>query len=307
MKISIIGAGNVGSLTTLRIAQQGLGEVYLIDVAKGLACGKAFDLEDARSLIKSDYKITGSEDINQVLGSDIVVMTAGLARKPGMTREDLVSKNAQIIKEVCLNIKTLAPKAIVIVVTNPLDVMTYLALKTTGFSSSRVFGMGASLDAARFNNLISKELKIAARDVEGMVIGCHGEAMIPLPRFSYIKGKPLPEIIDEKTMEDLVNKTKARGLEIVSLLGNGSAFFAPSAAITELVAEIIKNEKRTIGVSAYLNGEYGVKDVTIGVPCVIGKKGIEDIVELSLSPEEKNKFHESAQSIRQLISQINIL
>jgi malate dehydrogenase len=306
MKISIIGAGNVGSLTALRIAQNGLGEVFLIDVAKGLACGKAYDLEDAKSLIRSDYKIYGSEDINHIRDSDIVVITAGLTRKPGMTREDLISKNAHIIKEVCINIKALSPKAIVIVVTNPLDVMTYLALKITGFNPGRVFGMGVSLDAARFNNLISKELKIPAKDVESMVIGSHGEAMIPLPRFSYIKGKPISEIADGKTMEDLVNKTKARGLEIVSLLGSGSAFFAPSAAIIELIDGMIKNEKRTIGVCAYLNGEYGVKDITIGVPCVIGKKGIEDIIVLSLSPEEKNKFLESAQSIRELITQVNI-
>ncbi len=306
MKISIIGAGNVGSLTALRIAQNDLGEVVLIDIAKGLACAKAYDLEDAKSLIKSDYKIAGSEDINQIRDSDIVVITAGLTRKSGMTREDLINKNAQIIKEVCLNIKTLSPKAIVIVVTNPLDVMTYLALKTTGFNASKVLGMGLSLDAARFNNLISKELKVPAKDVESMVIGSHGEYMIPLPRFSYIKGKPISEIVDEKTIEDLVNKTKSRGLEIVSLLGSGSAFFAPSAAITELIDVIIKNGKRTVGVCAYLNGEYGVKDVTIGVPCVIGKKGIEDIVVLSLSPEEKGKFQESAQSIRQLISQVNI-
>jgi malate dehydrogenase len=305
MKISIIGAGNVGSLTALRLAQNGLGEVFLIDVAKGLACGKAYDLEDAKSLIKTDYKIAGSEDINQVRDSDIVVITAGLTRKPGMTREDLISKNAQIIKEVCNNIKILSPKAIVIVVTNPLDVMTHLALKTTGFKPDRVFGMGVSLDAARFNNLISKELKVPAKDVESMVIGSHGEAMIPLPRFSYIKGKPISEIVDDKIMEDLVNKTKGRGLEIVSLLGSGSAFFAPSAAITDLIDAIIKNEKRTIGICAYLNGEYGVKDVTIGVPCVIGKKGIEDIVVLSLSQEEKNKFLESAESIRQLTNQVN--
>lgn len=306
MKISIIGAGNVGSLTALRIAQKGLGEVFLIDVAKGLACGKAYDLEDAKSLVKSDYKIDGSEDINQIRDSDIVVITAGLTRKPGMTREDLIGKNARIIKEVCVNIKTLSPKAIVIVVTNPLDVMTYLVLKTTGFNPGRVFGMGLSLDAARFNNLISKELKVLVKDVQSMVIGSHGEAMIPLPRFSYIKGKPISEIVDEKTIEDLVNKTKARGLEILSLLGSGSASFAPSAAITELIEVIIKNEKLTVGVCAYLNGEYGVKDVTIGVPCVIGKKGIEDIVVLSLSLEEKNKFLESAQSIRELITQVNI-
>ncbi|MFH1397816.1 MAG: malate dehydrogenase [Candidatus Omnitrophota bacterium] len=306
MKISIIGAGNVGSLTALRIVQKGLGEVLLVDVAKGLACGKAYDLEDSKSLSKSDYKIAGSEDINQIRDSDIVVITAGLTRKPGMTREDLISKNAQIIKEVCINIKTLSPKAILIVVTNPLDVMTYLALKTTGFNPSKVLGMGSSLDAARFNNIISKELKVPAKDVESMVIGSHGEAMIPLPRFSYIKGKPISEIVDEKTMEDLVNKTKSRGLEIISLLGSGSAFFAPSAAIVELIEGIIANEKRTRGVCAYLNGEYGCKDITIGVPCVIGKKGIEDIVVLSLSPEEKNKFQESAESIRQLIAQVNI-
>ena len=299
MKISIIGAGNVGSLAALRLAQEGLGEIVLVDIVKGLAQAKAFDLEDARPILKNNYNICGTDDINGISASDIIVITAGLARKPGMTREELLSKNAQILKEICLDIKKLAPRSIIIVVTNPVDLMAYFVLQTTGFKPQRVFGMGVSLDAARFANLISKELNIPDSDIGACVIGSHGEGMLPLPRFTKVKGATLDKFLDEKKTGDLVRKTIGRGAEIVSLLGSGSAYFAPSAAILEIIQAIIKDEKRSIGVSAYLNGEYGIKGVCIGVPCVLGKQGIEKIIELELSPEEKTAFLNSAQAIRQ--------
>jgi malate dehydrogenase len=300
MKISVIGAGNVGATTALRLAQEGVGQIVLVDVVKGLACGKAFDLEDARSALRRDYAIEGTDDYSRIKDSDIVVVTAGLARKPGMTREELLAKNVAILKDVTNHIKEFASSAIVVIVTNPLDLMTYFAVKTIGFQKNRVIGMGVSLDAARFANLISKELKVPVTDIEATVIGSHGEGMLPLPRFTTIKGVNLDEIIDDKKAEFLVAKTVARGAEIVSLLGSGSAYYAPSAAIAALVKAIAKDEKRIIGVCAYLDGEYGLKDICIGVPCRIGKNGIEQVVELKLDSQEKEKFLKSAESIRAL-------
>lgn len=302
MKISIIGAGNVGGLTAMRLAQDGLGEIILVDIAGGLAKAKALDLEDARPILKYNYRIEGTEDIKKIEGSDIVVITAGLTRKPGMSREDLLAKNARILKDICLNIKETAPSSIVIVVTNPLDIMTYLALKITGFKPQRVFGMGITLDSARFANLISKELNIPNTDIEACVMGSHGEAMLPLPRLTQVKGVALEELLDDKKLEDLVNKTVTRGQEIVSLLGSGSAYFAPSAAIAAIVKIIAKDQKRTEGVCAYLNGEYGLKDICIGVPCRLGRGGIEKIIELELNKEEKEAFIKSVDSIRKNLS-----
>jgi malate dehydrogenase len=304
MKISIIGAGNVGCLTAVRLVQEGIGEILLVDIVKGLAQGKAFDLEDARPILKYDYKIEGTGDIGKIKDSDIIIITAGLARKPGMSREELLNKNAQILKDICLNIKRLTSEAIVIVVTNPLDLMTYLALKVTGFKPHKVFGMGISLDSARFANLISKELNIPSTDIDACVIGSHSEAMLPLPRFTKIKGITLDEFLNDKEIEDLENKTVNRGAEIVSLLGSGSAFFAPSAAIAEITRTVVKDQKKTIGASAYLDGEYDLKDICIGVPCRIGKNGIEKIIELDLDKEEKKKLINSAEILRQLIKQL---
>ncbi len=297
MKISVIGAGNVGSLSAMRIAGEGLGDVVLVDIAGGLANGKAMDLEDARPLLKYNYSIRGSADIRQIADSDIIVVTAGMARKPGMSREELLSKNAMILKDICSNIKALAKNAIVIMVTNPLDIMTLYALRVTSFDPGRLFGMGISLDAARFANLIAKELGVLCTDVEASVIGAHGEGMMPLVEFTKVKGVPLDEFMDEGKSELLVKRTIGRGAEIVSNLGTGSAFFAPSAAVAAIVRTIAKDEKRVIGLCSYLNGEYGIKDCCIGVPCRLGKDGIEKIVELEISQEEKSRLKESAASI----------
>lgn len=304
MKISIIGAGNVGSTTALRIAQEGFGEVVLIDVIKGLAQGKAFDLEDARPILKYNYQIEGSDDIGKIKYSNVIVITAGLARKPGMAREELLQKNSQILKGICANIKKLSPKAILIVVTNPLDLMTNFVLKITGFKPQKVIGMGVSLDASRLANLIAKELNIPVTDVEAVVIGSHGEAMLPLARFSRIKGVALDEFVDDKKLELLASKTIGRGAEIVSLLGSASAYFAPSAAIAEIVRVIIKDEKRVIGVCAHLFGEYGIKDICIGVPCRLGKDGIEKIIELDLDKKELDMLRDSAESMRPLLASL---
>lgn len=299
MKISIIGAGNVGSLTAMRLAEKNFSQIVLIDIVKGLAEGKSLDLEDARSVLKNNYNIQGTDDIGQIKGSDIIIVTAGLARKPGMTREDLLNKNSQILKEVCLNIKKLSPESIVIIVTNPLDLMTYFALKIIQGSPQRIFGMGLSLDASRFANLVSKELSVAVTDINACVIGSHGEGMLPMPRFSTIKGVSLDKILDKEAMQRLAQRTFDRGKEIVSLLGSGSAYFAPSAAIADIVEAIVSDQKRTIGLCAYLNGEYGLKDISIGVPCCLGKSGIEKIVELDLNKEEKDALLQSASQLKQ--------
>jgi len=306
MKVAIIGAGNVGSLTAMRLAQEGLDEVLLIDIAKGLAKGKSLDLEDARDIVKQNYRVTGSDDMSAVKGSDIIVITAGLPRKPGMTREELLSKNASIIKDVCANIKKYAPSSIVIVVTNPLDLMTRYALDVLKFSPERVFGMGISLDAARFANLISAELKVSPVDIDACVIGSHGEGMLPLSRFTNIKGVCLEEFIGAEKISELVKRTVNRGAEIVSLLGSGSAFFAPSAAIAAMVKFIAKDEKRTIGASVYAKGEYGLNGVCIGLPCRLGRKGIEEIIELELNKEEKKALLEAAERLKEQYKTLSV-
>ncbi len=298
MKISVLGAGNVGGLTAMRLIQEGAGDIFLVDISKGLAQGKSFDMEDARYLLKKDYNITGTENINDIKGSEIVVITAGLARKPGMTREDLLNKNAGILKGICLNIKTLVPDAIVIVVTNPLDLLTCFVLKNTGFSPKKVFGMGLTLDSARFANLISKELDVPVSDIEACVIASHGEGMLPLPRYTKIKGITLDKLLDEQKRQALVIKTVDRGKEIVSLLGSGSAYFAPSAAVAEIVQTIVNDRKRVLGVSVCLNGEYGINDICIGVPCCLGKNGIEKVIELDLNEQEKNALLACADNLK---------
>jgi len=289
----------------MRIAQERLGNIVLVDVAKGVAQAKAFDLEDSKFILKYDYNVLGTEDIGEIKDSDIIVITAGLARKPGMTREDLLNKNARILKEICFNIKMLSGDAIIIVVTNPLDLMTRFILKSTGFNPRKVIGMGITLDASRFANLISKELSIPVCDIQACVIGSHGEGMLPLPRFSSIKGVCLDEFLDDKKINELVRKTVDRGREIVSLLGSGSAYFAPSVAVAEIVRVIAKDEKRTLGVCAYLNGEYGVSDVCIGVPCRLGKNGIEEIIVLDLNEQEKESFLKSVSNLKEQFNSLD--
>jgi malate dehydrogenase len=285
----------------MRIAQENLGEVMLIDIAAGLAKGKALDMEDSAPLIGSPCCVSGSEDICALEGSDIIVVTAGLARKPGMTREDLLAKNAQILGGICRTIKERAQTAVVVVVTNPLDVMTWYCVKTLGFETQRVFGMGVTLDAARFAAIIANEMNVPSTSIEGCVIASHGEAMLPLPRFTFVNGTSLIAAVpDGAKRETLCRRTTERGKEIVSLLGSGSAYVAPSAAICQIVRAIVKDQKARLAASVYLSGQYGVKDICLGVPCIIGRNGVERIIELDLNEEERNAFCSSAQSVRQM-------
>lgn len=300
-KVSVIGAGAVGATLAMRVAEAGLADVVLLDILKDVALGKSLDIGDASPVIGHERAILGANDYAAIDGSAIVVITAGLPRKPGMTREELISKNASIVKEVSNNIKAYAPSSIVMVVTNPLDAMTYLALKTTGFKREHVFGMAGVLDGSRFIQLIADELKVKRSSVQTYVLGSHGDTMVPILSETRVSGRPIQELLPKERIDDIIKRTRNRGAEIVSLLGAGSAYFSPSAAAFRMINAVINDTKETLVVSAYLNGEYGLKDVPIGVPCKIGRLGIEKIVEINLSKEERAAFLRSAQSIRKSI------
>lgn len=288
----------------MRILEEGIADVVLVDIAKNLAKAKAFDLDDARALARHASLIEGTEDFSQIKNSDIVIVTAGLPRKPGMTRKDLLKKNYSIVKTISKDIKILAPESIVIAVCNPVDVMTHVLIKETGFSKNKVLGMGSGLDTSRFINLISRKLKAPSNKIKALVIGSHGETMLPLPRFSSVYNKSLDTVLKKEEIKELVELTKKRGAEIVSLYGSGSAYFAPSVAILEVCLAIKNNSKETIPVSAYLEGEYGIKDVCIGVPAKIGKNGIDEIIKLNLDEKEEECLRQSAESIKKNVSLI---
>jgi malate dehydrogenase len=297
-KVAIIGAGNVGSLAAMRIVEAGLADVVLIDIAKDIAKGKSLDLEDSLSLFKKDLSITSTEDFTQVKDADVIVITAGFPRKPGMSREDLQEKNSQIIKDISGKIKSLSPKGIIIILTNPVDIMTKLFYKETNYDTKKLIGLGVSLDSARFANLISQELNEPVSKIKALVIGVHGKGMFPLARFSKVGSKTLSEALDEKKIENLVEATVDRGAVIVSHLGSGSAYFAPSAAIFNMVKSILLDEGVETVASVYLNGQYGLKDIFIGVPIKLGKSGIEKIIELDLNQREKELLFKAAQGLK---------
>jgi len=293
MKIAIIGAGNVGAMTASRIIDTDLADVILVDVVPGMAKGKALDISDTRPISGSSVNIQGSEDIKDIKNSGIVVITAGLARKPGMSRDDLLKKNSEIVKALSSQIKKYCPNAIMIVVTNPLDVMSYLAMKTTDFDPKKVIGMAGVLDSARFINAVSEKNK-GFYGEEVFMMGSHGDTMVPINR------SKLSEDAFKRSSEIARN----RGAEIVKYLGTGSAYFAPSMSVFYMVEAIIKDRKKTVCASAYLDGQYGEKDIYIGVPVVLGSSGAEKVVEIKLTEDEKTAFQKSAQDIRELISKI---
>jgi malate dehydrogenase len=297
-KVAVIGAGAVGATLAQRIFEAGLADVVLVDILKHIACGKALDLLDAASITGTEQAITGTDNYKDIEGSDIVVITAGLPRKPGMSREDLIAKNAAIIRDVCGRIKTHAPDAIVIVVTNPLDSMTYLAWKLTGFPMERVFGMAGVLDGSRFIGLLADHLKAPRSSIETYVLGSHGDTMVPVVSKTLVSGRSVAAAIPKDALEKIVKRTCDRGAEIVSLLGTGSAYYSPSAAVFAMVKAILTDTKTIMSASARLNGEYGLKDIFIGVPCRIGRAGIEKIIELELSGDEKAALADSAQAIK---------
>jgi len=305
LKIAIIGAGNVGGQIAMLLIKEGIAaDILLLDVAKGLAKGKALDLEDFASINKYDCRIEGSEDFSLLKDAGIIAITAGLARKPGMTRDDLLKKNYEIVRDVSLQVKKYANNPIVIAVTNPVDLMTYLVYKTTGFDKRKVFGMGISLDAARFANLIHQELNVSVRDIEPVVIASHGQAMLPLMRLTKVSQASLEKLVDKDAAYNIGRATVERGASIVAHLGSGSAYFGPAQATVNIIKAIVKDEKRIIGVCAYLDGEYGLKELYLGVPARVGKNGVEDIIQLELDDKERQAFLQSAESIRKQIQQI---
>lgn len=297
-KVTVVGAGNVGATTAQRIAEAELGDVTLIDIVEGMPQGKALDLMEAAPVLGADACIEGANDLAAMAGSDVVVVTAGLPRKPGMTREDLLQKNAEIVGGIVDAVKKHAKDAFVILVSNPLDVMTWLTWKKTGFPRERVMGMAGVLDSARFSAFIAMELGVSVKDIRSMVLGGHGDMMVPMPRFSTVAGIPVTELIPAQRLEEIVQRTRDGGAEIVKLLTTGSAFYAPSASAVAMVASILRDEKRVLPVCARLKGEYGLSDVFVGVPAVLGASGMEKVLELKLTADEAKALQYSADTVR---------
>lgn len=304
VKISVIGAGFTGATTALMLAQKELGDVVLVDIpsAANPTKGKALDMLQASPVQGFDVNITGTSDYELVKDSDLVIITAGMPRKPGMSREDLITTNAKIVKDVSEKIKKYAPNSYVLVLSNPVDAMTYVCYKTTGFSKSRVIGQSGVLDTARFNTFVAQELNVSVEDISGFVLGGHGDDMVPLVRYSYAGGIPLEKIIPADRLEAIVERTRKGGGEIVNLLGNGSAYYAPAASLVQMAEAIIKDKKRILPAIAYLEGEYGFKDIYLGVPTILGGNGIESVIELPLTDEEQKALNKSAQSVQNTIA-----
>lgn len=305
-KVTIVGAGNVGKSLAHIIAQSSIANIVLYDIVKDLPQGHALDLGEACPLWNSTASIVGTNSYADTEDSDILVITAGLPRKPGMSRDDLLHANAKIVSEVVDNLSKLSPEAIMIIVTNPMDTMTQLSMHISGFNPRRVIGMGGILDSARFRTFIAWELGISTEDVEAMVLGGHGDLMVPMPRFTTVKGIAIDKFMSKEQIDTIVKRTRQGGEEIVKLLKTGSAHCAPAAAIYQMIKALIFDEKRVLSCSTYLHGEYGVKELYIGVPVVLGSRGVEKIIELSLNEEEKECFEKSVEANRLLIKQLNL-
>ncbi len=303
-KVTIIGSGNVGASCALYISEKRLADVLLIDVVEGLAHGKALDSVEAAPIRHYDTTITGTHDFSVMADSDVVVVTAGKARTPGMSRDDLLQINAKIITSVSREIARWAPNAILIMVSNPLDIMSYLALKVTGFALKRVVGMAGVLDATRFRYFLAAELGVSVADTTALVLGGHGDSMVPLPRYATVGGIPIPELLPRDTIEMLIERTRKGGAEIVSYLKTGSAFWAPAAAAAEMVECVIRDKMRILPCSAYLRGEYGIEGLFVGVPVKLGKNGVEEIVELSLNKDEYDALQSSAAGVKAVIEKL---
>src|SRR5438874_7048179 len=298
MRVTVVGSGFVGATTAMRVVQQGLAEVVLIDIIEGLPQGIALDIKESSPVERFEPRITGTNDYADIAGSDVVVITAGLPRQPGMSRMDLLEKNAGIVRGVVEQVRDGSPNAILIVVTNPLDEMTYLAAEVSGFPRERVMGMAGVLDSARLRYFIAEELGESPAGVEAMTLGSHGESMVPLPRQATVNGKPLTELVDDGTLERLYQRTRDAGAEIVALLRKGSAYYAPSASIAQMVNAIAGDTKEVLPVCAWCTGQYGIDGVYVGVPARLGRAGVEGIEELDLSDDELRALRGAAEGIR---------
>jgi len=303
-KVTIIGAGNVGATTAQQIIETGLADVVLVDIVEGLPQGKALDLIEAAPVVGYDVRITGTNDYADTAGSKIIVVTSGLARQPGMSRDDLMAKNAGIVGSVVKQAAAVSPDAIIIVVTNPLDAMCHVALKASGFPSERVIGMAGVLDSARFRAFIAAELEVSVRDIRGFVLGGHGDTMVPLPRYSTVGGVPITELMSAERIEQLVERTRNGGAEVVALLKTGSAYYAPAASVVEMVEAILRDRRRVLPCAAYLRGEYGIDGLYVGVPVVLGNGGVEKVIEIGLTDDERAAFNRSADAVRDLLAKL---
>lgn len=303
-KVSVIGAGNVGATTAQRIAEAGLADVVLVDIVEGLPQGKGLDLAEAAPVVGHDARIVGTNDYAETAGSDIVVVTSGIARKPGMSRDELLATNAGIVRSVVEQAVAVSPEAILVVVTNPLDAMCHVAMRASGFPRQRVIGMAGVLDSARFRTFIAMELGVSVEDTHAFVLGGHGDTMVPLPRYSTVAGVPITELLPPERIAALVERTANGGAEIVSLLKTGSAFYAPAAATFEMVEAILLDRKRVLPCAVYLQGEFGIHDLFVGVPCVLGAGGMERVFEIELNAEERAAFERSAAAVRELVERL---
>jgi malate dehydrogenase len=305
-KITVVGAGNVGATVAQYTVERELGDVVLVDVIEGVPQGKALDLLQGGPVQGYDSRLTGSNTYDETGDSDIVVITAGLARKPGMTRDDLLFKNAEIVGGVVEQVVARSRDAILILVTNPLDAMVQLAWKKSGFPPERVIGMAGVLDSARFRTFIARELDVSVENVTAFVLGGHGDSMVPLPRYSTVAGVPITELLSPDRVAALVTRTANGGAEIVNYLKTGSAYYAPAAAVVEMVEAILKDKKKILPCAAYLNGPYGVRGLYVGVPVKLGRRGVEQIIEIRLTAEEQAAFDKSAAAVRELVDKLKL-
>ncbi|PYM34034.1 MAG: malate dehydrogenase [Candidatus Rokuibacteriota bacterium] len=305
-KITVVGAGNVGASVAQYAVEKELGDVVLVDVIEGVPLGKALDLAQAGPIHGYDSRLIGSNGYDESANSDIVVITAGLARKPGMTRDDLLFKNAEIVGSVVDQVVGRSKQAILILVTNPLDAMVQLAWKRSGFAPERVIGMAGVLDSSRFRTFIARELNVSVENVTAFVLGGHGDTMVPLPRYSTVAGIPITELLPKATIDALVQRTANGGAEIVGLLKTGSAYYAPAASTVEMVEAILKDKKKILPCAAYLNGQYGVRGLYVGVPVKLGRAGVEQVIEITLAPDEQAAFDKSAAAVRELVDKLKL-
>jgi malate dehydrogenase len=305
MKITVIGAGNVGATCAQRIAEKELAhELVLVDVVEGLPQGKGLDMYESAPIEGFDTRVIGTNSYDETSNSDIIVITAGIARKPGMSRDDLQATNANIVKTVTEAAVAQSPQAIIIVVSNPLDVMTYVAMKVSGFERHRVIGMAGVLDSARFRTFIAMEMNVSVEDVSAFVLGGHGDSMVPLPRYSTVAGIPLPDLMDKATIDRLVKRTREGGIEIVNYLKTGSAYYAPSSSTVQMVEAIVRAKRRVLPCAVWLEGEYGLSNVVCGVPVKLGRHGMEEIIQIKLTPEEQEALNKSAADVKANIAKL---
>ncbi|HID36294.1 MAG TPA: malate dehydrogenase [Ghiorsea sp.] len=306
-KITVVGSGNVGATAAFLAANKELGDIVLLDVMDGIPQGKALDMYEASPILGYDVSVTGTQDYADTANSDLVVITAGIARKPGMSRDDLLATNVKIVAEVTANIVEHSPECIIIVVTNPLDAMVYTAKQVSGFCRKRVIGMAGVLDSARMRSFIAQALDVSITDVSALVLGGHGDTMVPLTRYSTVGGVPLSEMLDASSIEKISQRTAQGGAEIVELLKTGSAFYAPGAAIVQMAEAILKDQNRILPCAAWLEGEYGINGYFMGVPCKLGGGGMEGVIELDLTPDEKQAMQASLQSVKTSKEQVDAL